>query len=105
VQTSSVFVKKHKIHPTSKLKPTGLSMLSSASGVLETRSYKSEKRTLASSCLSVCLSVCLPACISMAPTGQIFVKFYTGSFYENLPRNPTLGSKTDKKYRRSFTKT
>ena len=29
--------------------------------------------------------------ISVAPTGLISTKFVTGNFYENLPRNSTVG--------------
>jgi len=36
-------------------------------------------------------SVRLSACISPAPTGRIYVKYYTGDFYGNICRhNPNL---------------
>jgi hypothetical protein len=35
---------------------------------------------------TLCLSVCPSAWKNHAPTGQIFMKFYTGLFFENLPR-------------------
>jgi len=48
------------------------------------RSKNCENQLLASSCLSVCLNVCLSACNNSAPTGLIFMKFDTWSFFRKL---------------------
>ena len=42
------------------------------------------------------MSVCLSVCISAAPTGRTSSKSYTGVFYENLSRNPSLGQNRPK---------
>jgi hypothetical protein len=41
--------------------------------------------------LYIRIFVHLSECTSAAPTGRIFVKFYTGDFHENLSRNSVCG--------------
>jgi hypothetical protein len=49
------------------------------------RSHSREKRPIRFA-VFVALSVRLFACNSPAPTGRIYIKFYSGNFYDNMSR-------------------
>jgi len=67
-----------------------LYFLQISSSLLSLRVRVSRKETPISVVMSVGLSVRLSACINSAPTGRIFVEFYTGNFCINLSKNPNL---------------